>query len=69
MGKLLRLTILAGLMVVLGAAEEGMVFGIGSAQARIGRPLTPMSYAVSPAVPRAALTGVATITAATTTSW
>jgi len=45
MGKLLRLTILAGLMVVLGAAEEGIVFGIGSAQARIGRPLTPMSYA------------------------
>ena len=62
MGKLLRLTILAGLMVVLGAAEDGMVFGIGSAQARIGRPL------VSPAEPRAALTGVATITAATTTS-
>jgi hypothetical protein len=25
--------------------EDGMVFGIGSAQARVGRPLTPMSYA------------------------
>ena len=37
--------ILAGLMVLFGAAEDGMVFGIGSAQARIGRPLTPMSYA------------------------
>jgi len=45
MRKLLRLTILAGLMVLFGAAEDGMVFGIGSAQARIGRPLTPMSYA------------------------
>jgi hypothetical protein len=45
MGKLLRLTILAGLMVLFGAVEDGMVFGIGSAQARIGRPLTPMSYA------------------------
>jgi hypothetical protein len=43
--KLLRLTILAGLMVLFGAAEDGMVVGIGSAQARIGRPLTPMSYA------------------------
>jgi hypothetical protein len=32
-------------MVLFGAAEDGMVFGIGSAQARIGRPLTPMSYA------------------------
>jgi hypothetical protein len=45
MRKLLRMTILAGLMVLFGAAEDGMVFGIGSAQARIGRPLTPMSYA------------------------
>jgi hypothetical protein len=45
MRKLLRLTILAGLMVLFGAAEDGIVFGIGSAQARIGRPLTPMSYA------------------------
>jgi hypothetical protein len=45
MRKLLRTTILAGLMVLFGAAEDGMVFGIGSAQARIGRPLTPMSYA------------------------
>ena len=46
MRKLLRLTILAGLMVLFGgAAEDGMVFGIGSAQARIGRPLTPMTYA------------------------
>jgi hypothetical protein len=45
MRKLLRLTVLAGLMVLFGAAEDGMVFGIGSAQARIGRPLTPMSYA------------------------
>jgi hypothetical protein len=45
MRKLVRLTILAGLMVLFGAAEDGMVFGIGSAQARIGRPLTPMSYA------------------------
>ena len=45
MRKLLRLTLLAGLMVMFGAAEDGMVFGIGSAQARIGRPLTPMSYA------------------------
>jgi hypothetical protein len=43
--KLFRLTILAGLMVMFGAAEDGMVFGIGSAQARIGRPLTPISYA------------------------
>jgi len=25
--------------------EDGVVFGIASAQARIGRPLTPMSYA------------------------
>ena len=32
MRKLLRLTILAGLMVLFGAAEDGMVFGIGSAQ-------------------------------------
>jgi hypothetical protein len=38
-------TVLAGLMVLFGAAEDGMVFGIGSAQARVGRPLTPMSYA------------------------
>jgi hypothetical protein len=45
MRKLLRFTILAGLMVLFGAAEDGIVFGIGSAQARIGRPLTPMSYA------------------------
>jgi hypothetical protein len=45
MSKLLRLTVLAGLMVLFGAAEDGMVFGIGSAQARVGRPLTPMSYA------------------------
>ena len=45
MRKLLRLTILASLMVLFGAAEDGIVFGIGSAQARIGRPLTPMSYA------------------------
>ena len=44
-GQTAALTILAGLMVVLGAAEDGIVFGIGSAQARIGRPLTPMSYA------------------------
>ena len=36
MRKLLRMTILAGLMVLFGAAEDGMVFGIGSAQARIG---------------------------------
>jgi hypothetical protein len=43
--KLFRLTILAGLMAMLGAAEDGMVIGIGSAQARIGRPLTPVSYA------------------------
>jgi hypothetical protein len=35
----------AGPMVLFGAAEDGIVFGIGSAQARIGRPLTPMSYA------------------------
>ena len=49
MRKLLRLTILGGLMVLFGgAAEDGMVFGIGSAQARIGRPLTPMSYAGAP---------------------
>src|SRR6478672_8165385 len=45
MRKLLRMTILAGLMVLFGAAEDGVVFGIGPAQARIGRPLTPMSYA------------------------
>ena len=45
MRKLLRFTVLAGLMVLFGAAEDGVVFGIGSAQARIGRPLTPMSYA------------------------
>ena len=45
MCKLLRFTVLAGLMVLFGAAEDGVVFGIGSAQARIGRPLTPMSYA------------------------
>jgi len=45
MRKLLRLIVLAGLMVLFGAAEDGMVLGIGSAQARIGRPLTPMSYA------------------------
>ena len=45
MRKMLRLIILAGLMVLFGAAEDGIVFGIGSAQARIGRPLTPMSYA------------------------
>ena len=45
MRKLLRLIVLAGLMVLFGATEDGMVFGIGSAQARIGRPLTPMSYA------------------------
>ena len=32
-------------MVLFGAAEDGIVFGIGSAQARVGRPLTPMSYA------------------------
>jgi hypothetical protein len=44
MGKLLRLTVLAGLMVLFGAVRW-MVFGIGSAQARVGRPLTPMSYA------------------------
>jgi len=69
MGKLLRLTILAGLMVVLGAAEEGIVFAIGSAQARIGRPLTPMSYAGVARRTTRRLTGVATITAATTTSW
>ena len=43
--KLLWMIILAGLMVLFGAAEDGMVFGIGSAQARIGRPLTPLSYA------------------------
>jgi hypothetical protein len=45
MRTVLRLTVLAGLMVLFGAAEDGVVFGIGSAQARIGRPLTPMSYA------------------------
>jgi hypothetical protein len=33
MRKLLRMTILVGLMVLFGAAEDGMVFGIGSAQA------------------------------------
>ena len=70
MRKLLRLTTLAGLMVLFGAAEDGMVFGIGSAQARIGRPLTPMSYAGVPAAPLAALTGVAiTMAAITTTNW
>jgi hypothetical protein len=47
--KLFRLTILAGLMVMFGAAEDGMVFGIGSAQARIGRPLTPYPTQESPA--------------------
>jgi hypothetical protein len=63
MRKLLRMTILAALMVLFGAAEDGMVFGIGSAQARIGRPLTPPCRTlVSPAVPLAALTGVAIIT-------
>ena len=67
MRKLLRMTILAGLMVLFGAAEDGIVFGIGSAQARIGRPLTPMSYA-GVAVLRAALTGVAITMAATTTN-
>jgi hypothetical protein len=45
MRKLLRMTILAGLMVLSGATEDGMMFGIGSAPARIGRPLTPMSVA------------------------
>ena len=45
MRKMLRSIILAGLMVLFGAAEDGIAFGIGSAQARIGRPLTPMSYA------------------------
>ena len=56
MRKLLRLTISAGLMVLFGAAEDGMVFGIGSARARIGRPLTPMSQEqVSPAAPLAVL--------------
>lgn len=45
MRKLLRFTILAGLMVLFGAAEDGIVFGVDTAQARIGRPLTPMSYA------------------------
>jgi hypothetical protein len=45
MSKPLRLIVLAGLMVLFGAAEDGMVFGIGAAQARVGRPLTPMSYA------------------------
>jgi hypothetical protein len=38
MRKLLWMTILAGLMVLFGAAEDGMVFGIGSAQARIVAP-------------------------------
>jgi hypothetical protein len=33
MRNLLRMTILVGLMVLFGAAEDGMVFGIGSAQA------------------------------------
>jgi hypothetical protein len=61
MRKLLWMTILAGLMVLFGAAEDGMVFGIGSAQARIGRPLTPP-------VVLAALTGVAITMAAITTT-
>ena len=33
MRKLMRLIVLAGLMVLFGAAEDGMLFGIGSAQA------------------------------------
>jgi hypothetical protein len=71
MRKLLRLTILGGLMVLFGgAAEDGMVFGIGSAQARIGRPLTPMSYAGVARPPLAALTGAAiTMATITTTNW
>ena len=69
MRKLLRMTILAGLMVLFGAAEDGMMFGIGSAQARIGRPLTPMCTQVSLAAPHAALTGVAIMAAITTTNW
>ena len=36
MRALLRMAVLAGLTVLFGAAEDGMVFGIGSAQARIG---------------------------------
>ena len=32
MRKLFRLIILAGLMVLFGAAEDAMVFGVGSAQ-------------------------------------
>jgi hypothetical protein len=45
MKKLLQLTVLAGALVMLGGLDDGVVFGVGSAQARIGRPLTPMSYA------------------------
>jgi hypothetical protein len=30
-------------MVLFSAAEDGMVFGIGSAEARIGRPLTSVT--------------------------
>jgi hypothetical protein len=68
MRKLLRMTILAGLMVLFGAAEDGMVFGIGSAQARIGRPLTPMSYAGVARRTVAALTGAAITMAVITTN-
>jgi len=68
MRKLLRMTIPAGLMVLFGAAEDGMVFGIGSAQARIGRPLTPCRTQVWLAAPVAALTGAAITMAAITTN-
>ena len=37
MRKLLRLTILAGLMVLFGAAEDGMVFGIGTPNVQLLR--------------------------------
>ena len=43
MRKLLRLTILAGLMVLFGAAEDGIVFGIGSAH---WRPAPNLVYAI-----------------------
>jgi len=71
MRKLLRMTILAGLMVLFGAAEDGMVFR-HRFRASLNWPTADAHVVrrVLPAAPLAALTGAAIIMAAiTTTSW
>ena len=42
---MLKWIVLFVLFVFFAPLDGGAVFGVGSAQARVGRPMTPMSYA------------------------